>query len=127
MTTFPEYNIGGSSTQDTPRVFTGEHLTAIDVPLGGVGGSVIRMDGTAQRRWWHIFNNFEERKDTGWVPNSFFAVRATATGKPIVRALQTESAGPFTAMDSLSFRSEYPFALYDFEDKSLPVTVSLEA
>ncbi len=127
MNKVDEYKMDGSAEQDHPRIFAGQHLTAIDVPLGAVGGSVIRMNGKAQRQWWHIFNNFEERKGSGWVPNSFFALRTCQNGKASVRALQTEGVGPFAPMESLTFRSEYPFACYDFQDKELGVHASLEA
>jgi uncharacterized protein (DUF608 family) len=127
MDKLDEYKMDGSAEQDHPRIFAGQHLTAIDVPLGAVGGSVIRMNGKAQRQWWHIFNNFEERKGSGWVPNSFFALRTCQHGEDSVRALQTEGVGPFAPMDSLTFRSEYPFACYDFLDKELGAHAFLEA
>ncbi len=127
MDRLSEYKMDGTAEQDRPRVFQGVNLTAIDVPLGAVGGSVIRMNGKAQRQWWHIFNNCEEREGSGWVPNSFFALRACQDGKAMVRALQTDAVGPFAPMESLSFRSEYPFACYDFQDKKLVVHTSLEA
>lgn len=122
-----EYKMDSSAERDHSRLFEGQHLTAIDVPLGAVGGSVIRMNGKAQRQWWHIFNNFEEREGSGWVPNSFFALRTCQNGTATVRALQTEGVGPFAPMDSLTFRSEYPFARYDFKDKELGIQASLEA
>lgn len=31
------------------------------IPIGAVGGSLIRMNGKAERNWWQVFNNFEER------------------------------------------------------------------
>lgn len=110
-----------------PRVFSGENLTAVDIPVGAVGGGVVRMNGQAQRHWWHIFNNHEQRPDTGKVPNSFFAIRTKSGGDTQVRALQTAAEGPFRAMESLTLQSEFPFADYAFEDDALPVSVSLEA
>ena len=62
------------------------------------------MNGKAERQWWQIFNNFEEREGSGIVPNSFFALRTKTKNKTVVRALQTSSVGAFTAMDSLSFQ-----------------------
>ncbi|MDC2888557.1 GH116 family glycosyl-hydrolase [Psychrosphaera algicola] len=44
---------------------------------------------------------------------------------PITKALQTEAAGAFKPMQALKFEGEYPFAKYNFEDKELPVDVSL--
>lgn len=105
------------------RTYTGEHLGAIRLPVGGIGAGTIQMDGRAMRPIWQIFNNFREVS----VPHSFFAVRAKpAEGEPVVRALQTEPAGPLAAVKSLEFRGEYPFGWYAFQDPDLPVEVRLE-
>ncbi|HIE48229.1 TPA: glucosylceramidase, partial [Candidatus Bipolaricaulota bacterium] len=84
---------------------------------------VIQINGSAERHAWQIFNNFTYAT----VPHSFFAVRVkSANGKTIVRALQTSNVGPFAAMKGLSFRGEYPFAWFDFEDAVLPIAVGME-
>ena len=83
----------------------------------------IQINGTGQLAIWQVFNNFQG----AFVPHSFLAVRAKPTsGSPVVRALQGTSVGPFSKMDGLTFRGEYPFAWYDFEDESLPVEMSME-
>lgn len=107
----------------TRRVYRGEHLGAIRLPIGGIGTGSIQIDGTAARPVWQIFNNFSQVT----VPNSFFAVRCCTAGGPAwVRALQTTTVGPFAAMKSLSFRGEYPFGWFTFEDSDLPVEVAME-
>ncbi|MCC6728272.1 MAG: glucosylceramidase [Chthonomonadales bacterium] len=106
------------------RVYRGEHLGAIAFPLGGIGAGTLQMNGRAERFSWQVFNNFLGVA----LPDSFFAVRAGVEGaQPVVRALQTSRAGAFPAVAGLSFRGEYPFAWYDFEDPDLPVRVGLEA
>lgn len=112
---------------DPPVTYSGKYLTGLDFPIGAVGGSVIRMNGKAERQWWQIFNNFEERAGSGIVPNSFFALRAKTKDDVVVRALQTSSVGSFPAMDSLNFQGEYPLGWYKFGDDELPVDVMLEA
>jgi non-lysosomal glucosylceramidase len=112
---------------DSIHTYKGDYVTGIDFPVGALGGSVIRMNGKAEREWWHIFNNFEERAGSGVVPNSFFAIRTKNRTSTLVRSLQTSSAGQFAAMNSLMFQGEYPFGWYDFVDDELPVKVSLEA
>jgi uncharacterized protein (DUF608 family) len=116
-----------AQSADEPRTYRGEYLTGIDFPVGAVGGSVIRMNGKAERAWWHIFGNHESRAGSGVVPNSFFAVRASQGKTSVVKALQTSAVGPFEPMSSLTFRSDYPFGRYDFADDALPVSVSMEA
>ncbi len=106
------------------RVYKGDHLGAIRLPLGGIGTGSIQIDGTAARPVWQIFNNHGQAT----VPNSFFAVRCRGSNGPAcVRALQTVPVGPFPAVKSLSFRGEYPFGWFTFEDPDLPVEVGLEA
>ena len=121
----------GSSAQASGPgvVYSGERLTGINFPVGplGQGGIQHLGDGTRNQSW--IFNvesqlngNFNRR--TMRVPHSFFAVRAKAQGEPaVVRALQTVVEGPFAAMDSLTFRGEYPLASYTFVEDALPVKV----
>lgn len=109
-----------------PVTYSDKYLSALDFPVGAVGGSVIRMNGKAERQWWQIFNNFEERAGSGIVPNSFFALRAKTKHAVVVKALQTSPVGSFSAMDSLCFQGEFPLGWYSFGDKELPVEVNLE-
>jgi uncharacterized protein (DUF608 family) len=94
------------------------------MPLGGIGGGNVQINGKAQLQPWQIFNNH----DPLVLPHTFFAVRvAPERGRRVVRALQTEPVGPFAAMDSLEFRGEHPFGWFDFKDPSVPVDIRLEA
>lgn len=108
-------------------VYQDKNLTGIDFPIGAVGGSVIRMNGRAERARWQIFHNYEQREGRGVMPNSFFAIRTKAGDSTRVRALQTTAVGPFPAMRSLTFSGEFPFGWYSFQDDQLPVKVTLEA
>jgi uncharacterized protein (DUF608 family) len=104
-------------------VYKGEHLGAVRLAVGGIGAGSVIIDGKAARPAWHIFNNVPAVA----VPHSFFAVRAQAQGaEPVLRALQTDAVGPFSAMGGLTFRGEYPFGWFDFQDDALPVQVRLE-
>jgi len=115
---------GGLFERDQSRVYAGKYLDAISMPLGGIGSGNVQINGKAQLVSWQIFNNF----DPLVLPHTFFAVRiAGATSKPVVRALQTEPAGSFAAMESLTFRGEYPFGWFEFDDRDMPARISLEA
>ncbi len=130
---FPNHNTAADilnearEKADTPAVYQEQFLTGIDFPIGAVGGSLIRMNGHAERARWQIFNNFAQPEGSGIVPNSFFAIRTKAGDSTRVRALQTTAAGPFAPMQSLTFSGEYPFGWYRFKDDTLPVQVTLEA
>ncbi len=105
------------------KVYAGEYLTGVSLPVGGIGTGSIEINGQAVRHIWHIFNNLTRVA----IPNSFFAVRVrSGDSAPVVRALQTAAVGPFAALAGLSFRGEYPFGWFDFEDPDLPVRVSME-
>ncbi len=106
-----------------PKIYSGEYLGAIRLPVGGVGTGAIHMDGTARRVAWQLWRNFTDFE----LPHSLFAVRVGVDNQqPVVRALQTVSEDPLPAMESLSFRGEYPFGWYYFEDTDLPVEVNME-
>lgn len=105
------------------RVYTGDNLTAISLPVGGIGTGIVQYNGNAEPYVWQIFNNYK------WVrlPETYMAIRAETDGQqPVVRALQTAPVGSFPAMEKLEFRGEYPFGWFDFIDPALPVKVSLE-
>ncbi|MCM2369593.1 GH116 family glycosyl-hydrolase [Aporhodopirellula aestuarii] len=105
------------------RVYEGEHLDAINFTVGGIGAGGIQFNGKAEPAIWQIACNYSEER----IADSFLAVRAqTAGGEPVIRALQTESVGPFAAMSSLKFEGEYPLAKYRFEEPALPLEVELE-
>jgi uncharacterized protein (DUF608 family) len=106
-----------------PQVYEGASLEAIRFTVGGIGAGCIQMNGKGERAVWQIFNNFA----AGSVPNSFLAIRAkTKDGLPVVRALQTATAGPFQPLPGGTFRGAYPFAWYDFASGDLPLHVSME-
>lgn len=109
--------------QGDTKIYSGEYLDAISMPIGGIGTGCIQINGQAERTIWQIFNNYCQ----AYVPDSFFAIRSQVKNKDaVVRVLQTSKAGSFEKMDSLTFRGEYPFGWYDFIDDDLPVKVSME-
>lgn len=105
------------------KVYQGEYLDAINFTVGGIGAGAIQFNGKAQPQIWQIACNHVERE----LDDTFLGIRVKEGGKsPVIRALQTETVAQFDAMPALTFEGEYPFAKYNFEDKSLPVEVSLE-
>jgi len=105
------------------RVYRGEYLKAISLPIGGIAAGPVQINGEARRHSWQIFRNY----DGVSLPNSFFAVRAQKGGSSaIVRVLQTVGEGPYLPMKELSFRGEYPFGWFDFQEPELPVKIKME-
>jgi len=113
----------GTYALTAPRVYKGEHLGAVAMPIGGIGTGTIWLDGQGRLRVWQLFNNSTESR----VPGSFLAIRVQSEGKqPELRVLQTEPEPGFAACQSLTFEGGYPLARLDFET-GLPVAVRLEA
>ncbi len=111
-------------TRGESKIYRDEYLGEIRLPIGGIGTGAIQMDGKARRFSWQLWRNFTDFP----LPNSIFAVRAArANGQPVVRVLETVPEGPFQAMKSLSFKGEFPYGVYYFEDPELPVEVTMEA
>jgi len=48
----PTKPVGAPGEDGRPRVYAGENLTGIELPLGGIGAGCVCMDGAAQRTKW---------------------------------------------------------------------------
>ena len=136
----------------TRRVFQGDSLRAVAMPLGGLGTGSIALAGDGSLRQWQIHNQVNH---LGLVPNSFFAIRARAergATTPVSRVLQSaalyDRAGPLAPPTSndhevpaahrrllerlpgvaeIVYTGEYPIAELAYSDPALPVRVNLEA
>jgi non-lysosomal glucosylceramidase len=132
---------GKQSHEDAsyPRRFSGRQLRMISFPLGGVAAGSVGLGGRGQLVNWEIFN----RPNKGFRPAyAFPAIWAQAgSGKPVARVLESRMLPPYEGQDGLgsnnvpglsrlesaTFIGEYPLAHIDFEDRSLPVKVELDA
>jgi non-lysosomal glucosylceramidase len=130
-----------AATKDAafPRVFTGRKLKMIAFPLGGVAAGSVALGGRGQLRDWEIFN----RPNKGYSPAyAFPSIWAQAgDAKPVARVLEARILPPYEGQDGLgsnnapglsrleaaTFTGAYPLAHIAFEDRTLPVTVELEA
>ena len=122
-----------------PRKFRGRQLRMISFPLGGVAAGSVGLGGRGQLINWEIFN----RPNKGFRPSyAFPAIWAQAgNAKPVARVLESRILPPYEGQDGLgsnnvpglsrldaaTFTGEYPLAHIDFEDRSLPVKVELDA
>ncbi len=113
--------------------------SALAFPLGGIGTGNVSLGARGELRDWEIFNL--PAKGAA-LPLTFFAIRLQQLGKaPTIRVLEGPIQAPYTLshgyhpmsaaglprFQGSSFRGQYPFATINFEDKSLPVDVQLEA
>ena len=107
-----------------PRVYSGERLSAVAMPIGGIGAGTVWLDGRGKLGVWQIFNNQNE----SGIPDSFLAVRAQPDNEPeVARVLQTVGEKGFEPVRSLTFEGGYPIARLQYQDEALPIDVRLEA
>ena len=122
-----------------PRVFTGRQLKMLAFPLGGVAAGSVSLGGRGQLRDWEMFN----RPNKGWSPDYALPAIWTQSGeaKPVARVLESRILPPYegahglgatnspglSRLDAATFTGEYPLAHIAFQDRTLPVTVELEA
>ena len=122
-----------------PRVFKGQELKMLAMPLGGVAAGSLALGGRGQLRDWEIFN----RPNKGYSPDYAFPAIWVQSGldKPVTRVLEARILPPYEGQDGLGsnnapglsrlasaeFTGHYPFAHVRFIDPALPVDVELEA
>ena len=125
------------STSTAPRTFTG--CGEVAFPLGGIGTGTVSLGGRGELRDWEIFNRPAKRRI---LPYSFVALWAKPEGgSATVRVVEGPPQPPFRGWEGFArhsaqglphfqcarFTATYPMAHVDFEDASLPVTISLDA
>jgi uncharacterized protein (DUF608 family) len=144
----PDRPLVGGTAEVTE--LTGRAARHVAMPLGGIGAGQIALGADGGLRQWQIVNQINH---VGFVPDSFFAIRATSTEPPldVLRILQSrevlewspdptplvtddyipaEQRGLLTVapgVERTAFRGTYPFAQVRYEDAELPVAVELEA
>src|SRR5258708_1914416 len=130
--------------------YQGEALRHVALPLGGLGTGQIALGGDGGLRQWQMVNQINH---LGFVPHSFFAIRAACIEPPInvVRVLQSRESlergaatTPLVNDDALPpdqrallqsylgvektiFTGSYPFAHLTYQDEQLPLDVQMEA
>ena len=111
--------------QGQRRVYRGEELTQIAMPLGGFGAGQVYLRGDGTLNPWQMANNFYANAN---VPGSCFALYTrTADAKVTARLLQLPAIGNAAPVKEVEFEGEYPFAWIRYLDEELPVAVQLEA
>ncbi len=129
--------------------YSDAQLRNIAFPIGGIGTGNFSVSGNGSLLDWEIFH----RPNKGsLMPNTFFSLwTRTASGKVDARVLESRQDLPLIGdtigydfyghghgirretgiglrhVKKTTFRGEYPFAWVDFEDKHLPVEVSMMA
>ena len=139
----PIVAIGGRSDWPALRVYEGEALRRVKMPIGGIGTGTISLSGRGSLVDWEL----DSHPDKGHVPQYLnwaphFAIRVkSADGTCAARILEGplrpeeyegETGCPvpnqgFPRFRSARFHAAYPLARIELADPAVPVGVSLEA
>ena len=128
-----------AKTSKPLRSYTGEVAREVAFPLGGIGTGTVSLGARGELRDWEIFNRPAKRRI---LPSTFVALWVKPDGEaPLIRVVESAPQPPFGGWNGFSHESgqglphfqqttlsgKYPIATVDFEDRALPVTVSLDA
>ncbi|MDD5677743.1 MAG: GH116 family glycosyl-hydrolase [Kiritimatiellae bacterium] len=126
-----------NSTWPRVKLYDGDHLRRIALPLGGIGTGTVSLGGNGNLRNWEIMN----RPAKGFNPHSFFALYTkSAQGHAVTRLVEGPldkenyegafgSTAPTHGMPRFrqcSFAAAYPFGQVRLSDPDVPVAVRLE-
>lgn len=125
--------------QGPQRTFSGQSLSEIAFPLGGIGTGTISLGGRGNLRDFEIYNH----PDVGnRIPFAFFALRAASPdGRVVCRILEGAIPPPYREpggekpdqlagaprFRTATFRGEYPSGFLSLADPAVPVEVALTA
>ncbi|MEO7145647.1 MAG: GH116 family glycosyl-hydrolase [Bryobacteraceae bacterium] len=130
---------GSAADISYPRIFRGRQLALIAFPLGGVAAGSLSLGGRGQLRDWEIFNRADKGNSPAYAFPSIWV--QAGGGKPVAKVLEARIQPPYEGENGLgsknapglerlasaTFTGAFPLAGIGFEDRSIPVRVSLEA
>lgn len=112
------------------RVYRGDALEAISIPMGGIGTGCIQISGHGRLALWQIWGNHKAVE----LPRSYLVLRCETKGsQAVLRRLEgrpriaADDADAPPHMASVTFRGEYPFGWWSYRDPEVPLDVEVEA
>jgi len=122
-------------------IYKKKYTNQIAFPIGGIGTGTISISGKGELTDWEIFNHPGKGNI---LPYTFFVLRIKQDdlSPPIIKVLQStppiyqrntefgirrDTGLGLPHIEICEFKGEYPFALINFIDKSIPVKVTMEA
>lgn len=113
-----------------PRVYRGEELMPIGMPIGGIGAGQLYLGGDGRLLHWAVFNKhvntgYGSRCYRKWEPEACvaqgFALRVVRGGQAVVRRLDAKG------VPDVRFVGEYPIGQVSYRDPGLGVDVTMKA
>ena len=117
--------VKGLTSRGMPEVCTGSQLDYIDMPVSGLFTGQVTLGGDGGLYSWDIFN---DNRMTGWSGN-YGPIKPS---KPLQQYFTLTVDGKDIPIDrkgfsNVSFLGEYPIGKVTYQDKSVPVEVTLKA
>jgi len=122
--------VAGLRARGGPRVYRGEELKPIGMPIGGIGAGQMYLGGDGRLLHWAVFNKhvntgYGSRCYRLWEPEARvdqgFALRVTTAGKTVVRRLDA------SGVKDVRFVGEWPVGQVEYRDPALGVLVTMTA
>ncbi|MDD5006319.1 MAG: GH116 family glycosyl hydrolase [Candidatus Omnitrophica bacterium] len=103
------------------------------VPLGGIGAGKLEIMPSGVLDNFTILNNFQKPL-TNSTENEIigllgyhFGIYCRDNKKKTAKLLQTVKISQYPAIENIKYKGEFPFVYLDYEDKDIPLEISLEA
>ena len=109
----------------TPEVLRGDELKYVGMPVGGIGAGQLYLGGDGRLWHWDIFNQFI------FTGAEHYAKPLTPSS-PLTQKFSLKLGDKVVSLDrdgfsEVTFRGEYPIAVVEYSDASVPASVKLEA
>lgn len=116
--------VSGMDIREDARIYEGEHLDAVAMPVGGIGTGTIWVAGDGRLAVWQVFNNSDELP----LPDTFLGMYVGGA-KGEVRVLQRGDGHGAKGFSDVSCIGEYPLLRIRYRDPALlpDATIWLEA
>ena len=103
------------------------------VPLGGIGAGKLEIMPSGVLDNFTFLNNYHKplsnstENETIGVLGYHFGIYCKDKKDKISKLLQTAGISKYPTVDSIQYKGEFPFAQLDYQDKEIPLKISLEA
>jgi len=98
------------------------------IPLGGIGAGTVEIRDDGLFHEWQVFGNWHPDDLRFRIEDAFFALYTKAEdGRPACHVLAAESRAGLSAVKSIRYKGEFPFATLDYDAADSPCTVRLTA
>jgi uncharacterized protein (DUF608 family) len=114
-------------------IYTSDQNVRSGVPLGGIGAGKLEIMPSGVLDNFTFLNNIHKPLNSGdpknpsGVPGFNFVLWVKDKNKKSLKLLSTQPVSGCSNIESIKFNGSFPFAHLEYQDRDLPIEVSLEA